>query len=164
MLLLALALSACGVATASAAPPSGLALPELTGHVVDNAGLLPPEAERGIAMRSAQLERETGHQFVVVTLPDLQGATIEAMGLALGNGWGIGRKAVDDGVLLIVAPKQRKVRIEVGCGLEAALTDAEARGIIDRDILPAFRRNDFVGGVQGGVEAVLREVGSGILP
>lgn len=108
--------------------------------------------------RSAALQKATGRQFVVVTLPSLQGRSIEQVGLALGNGWQIGRKGVDDGVLLIVAPTERKVRIEVGCGLEAALTDRESETIIQKTVLPRFRQGRMAQGIATGSDAILREI------
>ncbi len=106
----------------------------------------------------ADLEHRTRHQFVVVTVADLNGATIENYGMALGNHWGIGRKDVNDGVLLIVAPNEHKVRIEVGCGLETALTNGEAKTIIDRDLLPRFRVGDMADGIEAGSRAIIREI------
>ena len=111
--------------------------------MVDAANLLSPQDEVAIARKSATLEKATGHQFVVVTVNDLGGHSIEDYGVTLGRTWGIGRKGVDDGVLLIVAPNQRKVRIEVGYGLEKALRDDEAASIIRTAILPAFRAGDY---------------------
>ena len=92
-----------------------------------------------MSTRLAALEKDTGHQFVVVTVPSLTGHTIEDYGVTLLRTWGIGRKNINDGVLLIVAPRERKVRIEVGYGLEGALRDEEAKAVIDTAILPAFR-------------------------
>jgi len=135
-------------------------LPALTGRVVDNADLLAAKREALLASALAETERLTKHQFVVVTLPTLGGKPIERVGLALGNGWGIGRKGHNDGVLLIVAPNERKVRIEVGCGLEKTLTDDEAAAIIEQRILPRFRNGDFAGGILVGSAAIIREIGA----
>lgn len=143
------------LAPALAAPK----FPPLTGRVVDNAELLSPEAEARLTSELAELERTTGRQLVVATLPDLQGYEIEDYGYQLLRTWGIGRKAEDDGVILIVAPNQRKVRIEVGYGLEPVLTDALSRLIIERQILPAFRDGDFERGVVAGTEAIARQIG-----
>lgn len=137
-------------------------LPKLTGRVVDNADLLPPALEARLVRTLADVERRTRHQFVVVTLPSLGGRSIESLGLALGNGWGVGRKGHDDGVLLIVAPNERQVRIEVGRGLEKVLTDAEAATIIRAEIVPRFREGDMTGGITAGAAAIIREIdGSG---
>jgi uncharacterized protein len=137
----------------------GYDFPALTGRVVDRADILPTAAEARIVAKSDALERTTGHQFVVVTVATLGGHTIEEYSRALGNSWGVGRKGANDGVLLVVAPTERKVRIEVGKGLEATLTNAEAQWIIDTDILPAFRSGDFARGIDNGVDGVIRDVG-----
>lgn len=136
--------------------PAGYAFPALTGRVVDAAHLLSPAQQAALAGQSAALEKATGHQFVVVTVPDLGGHPIEAYGRALGNHWRIGRSHENDGVLLLVAPGERKVRIEVGYGLEKALTDPRAAEIIARDILPRFRAGDLPGGIAAGAAAITR--------
>lgn len=148
------------VADKAAAVAAVTRFPALTGRVVDTTALLPVATARRLAARSAALERRTGHQFVIVTVPALEGLDIAAYGRALGNHWGIGRKGHDDGVLLIVAPRDCQVRIEVGCGLEDVLTDAEAAQIIRRDVLPHFRRGDMKGGIVAGAGSILREIGS----
>jgi uncharacterized protein len=96
---------------------------------------------------------------VVVTVPSLQGLTIEQFGYQLGRHWGIGQKGKDNGVLLIVAPNERKVRIEVGYGLEGTLTDALASGIIQNAILPEFRTGRFENGILQGTDAILTVLG-----
>jgi uncharacterized membrane protein YgcG len=131
---------------------------EQPARVVDRAELLGRRAERDIAARSRLLEAATTDQMVVVTVPDLGGLTIEEFGLALGNRWGIGQAEYDNGVLLLVAPKERRVRIEVGCGLEEVLTDKRATAIIDK-MTPLLQRAQFERGVQLGareVETLLR--------
>ena len=147
-------------APAQSAAPAGYAFPALSGRVVDAANLLSPGDEAAIARKSAALEKATGHQFVVVTVTDLGRHSIEDFGVALGRTWGIGRKGVNDGVLLIVAPNQRKVRIEVGYGLEAALRDDEAASIIRSSILPAFKAGNYPRGIVAGADAILREIDS----
>jgi uncharacterized membrane protein YgcG len=131
---------------------------EQPARVVDRAQVLELEVERAIAARSRALEASTTDQMVVVTVPDLGGMTIEEFGLALGNRWGIGRADYDNGVLLLVAPRERRVRVEVGCGLEAVLTDARAAAIIDK-MTPLFRKGQFERGVElgfGELETLLR--------
>ncbi|MEG3181735.1 TPM domain-containing protein [Sphingomonas sp. LT1P40] len=140
------------------APAQAKQLPALTGRVVDNADLLSANREALLTWALAETERNTKHQFVVVTVPTLGGRAIEAFGLALGNHWGIGRKGYDDGVLLIVAPNERKVRIEVGCGLEKTLTNAEASVIIEKTILPRIRAGNMAGGILAGSAAIIREI------
>lgn len=153
--LAAAALAVCGVPSAAQAPGG---LPALTGRVVDNADLLSPDQEALLVRALETTERRTKHQFVVVTLPSLNGKPIEKVGLELGRGWRIGRKGHDDGVLLIVAPNERKVRIEVGYGLEKALTDEEAGAIIQQRILPRFRRGAMAAGIFDGSAAIIREI------
>ena len=129
-------------------------LPALTGRVVDLADLLPTAAEQRLTRRLASLESTTSDQFVVVTVPALDGEPIESLALRLGNGWGIGRKNLDNGVLLIVAPNDRKARIEVGCGLEGLLTDERAQQIMDTVLVPRFRDARYEEGVNAGVTAI----------
>lgn len=125
--------------------------PQLTGRVVDNANLLDAATEQNLTDKLAALEAETTDQLVVVTLPSLQGYAIEDFGFQLGRHWGIGQKDKNNGALLIVAPKERKVRIEVGYGLEGTLTDALTRIVIDKAILPEFKSGDYSGGIEAGV-------------
>ncbi|MBU1377422.1 MAG: TPM domain-containing protein [Alphaproteobacteria bacterium] len=133
--------------------------PPLTGRVVDDAQILSPAAEAKLTQELAALEQQTGHQLVVATLPDLQGYEIEDYGYQLLRTWGIGRKGQDDGAILIVAPSQRKVRIEVGYGLEPVLTDALSSFIIQRAILPAFKAGDMEKGVVDGTEQIIKQIG-----
>ena len=129
--------------------------PALTGRVVDDAGLLSGNVQQQLQQQLAQHEDETSNQVVVVTLPSLQGYAIDDYGYQLGRHWGIGQGERDNGVLLIVAPNEREVRIEVGYGLEGALTDAGSHAIIQDVILPPFRDNDYEAGIQQGVDAIL---------
>jgi uncharacterized protein len=145
---------------ALAEPP----IPALTGRVVDQAGILDRGTIDAITSQLAGYESSTGNQVVVVTLPDLKGYPIEDWGLALGRGWGIGQKGKNNGVLLIVAPKDRELRIEVGYGLEGNLPDATANTIIDSEIVPAFKRGDMQGGVRAGVNAILAALGGNYTP
>ncbi|WP_309092248.1 TPM domain-containing protein [Phenylobacterium sp.] len=132
--------------------------PPLTGRVVDNAQLLSPQTEQRLTDELAQLEASTGRQVVVATLPDLQGYEIEEYGYQLGRAWGIGSKARNDGALLIVAPSERKVRIEVGYGLEGVLTDALSSVIIQTVILPQFRQGNFEQGIVAGTDQLVRQL------
>lgn len=163
LLLFAAAAFAVGGGPSAAQAPRDL--PALTGRVVDNANLLAADREALLTWALAETERATKHQFVVVTLPSLGGEPIEQVGLALGIGWGIGRKGHDDGVLLIVAPNERRVRIEVGNGLVKTLTNAEADAIIQQRILPRFRNGNMAGGILMGSAAIIREIGTpGVTP
>jgi uncharacterized protein len=132
--------------------------PPLTGRVVDNANILSPAVEASLTEKLAGLETASGHQLVVVTLPTLQGLEIEDYGYQLGRAWQIGDKTRDDGALLIVAPNDRKVRIEVGYGLEGVMTDALSSVIIQSAILPKFRAGDMEGGVVAGTDALLQQL------
>jgi uncharacterized protein len=133
--------------------------PALGGRVVDGAHLLSGAARERIATRLAAHEQATGNQVVVVTLDSLQGYPIEDFGYQLGRHWGIGQKGRDNGVLLIVAPAERKVRIEVGYGLEGDLTDALSSHIVHDVVLPRFRRGDFEGGIEAGADAIVQVLG-----
>lgn len=129
--------------------------PELRGRVVDEANLLTPDKEAEISGMLQAHEDTTGNQVVVVTVQGLQGRSIEEFAVELGRHWGIGREDRDDGVLFLIAPNERQVRIEVGYGLEGLLTDARASVIIQNDIIPAFRSGDRVKGIMQGVEGIL---------
>ena len=139
-------------------------LPALTGRVVDRAELLDTQAEARLTSMLAGHEQATGEQVVVVTVPDLGGRSIEEFGLELGRTWGIGQKDEDNGALLIVARDDRKIRIEVGYGLEGRLTDAQSSVIINRIIAPAFQRGDFAAGITEGAEAIITVLGGDALP
>ena len=128
--------------------------PALTGRIVDEAGLLSAEDEAALTATLASLEGTSSDQLAIVTLKSLQGFTIEDFGYKLGRHWGIGQEGKDNGVLLIVAPNERKVRIEVGKRLEPIMTDAMSRIIIENAILPGFRRGDFAGGIRAGVRDI----------
>ena len=139
-----------------------LTFPPLTGRVVDQAELLSATDRMRLTESLARLEAKTQVQLVVVTLKSLQGTSIEDYGYQLGRRWGIGRKDSKDkdtGVLLIVAPQDRAVRIEVGYGLEGTLTDAATKVVIEGAILPLFRVGDFPGGIMRGVEAIVVRLG-----
>jgi len=148
----------CCVALALCLAPA-LAQPQfpiLTGRVVDDAGLLSPSQRMELESELKALEDKGSDQLVVVTLPSLQGYPIEDYGYRLGRHWGIGTGELDNGVLLIVAPNERKVRIEVGRGLEPILTDALSKVIIETSILPRFRAGDFPGGIMIGARDIGR--------
>jgi len=133
--------------------------PSLTGRVVDAAGILRTDTEAELNRQLEAHERATGQQIVVATVEDLGGLDIQDYGFQLGRQWGIGGKEHDTGVVLIVAPTQRKVGIEVGYGLEGELTDALSSNIIQTRILPEFRNGDFDAGVRAGVSAIIAVLG-----
>ena len=126
-------------------------LPQLTGRVVDHADLLSAATEQRIVGQAESLEAATTDQLVVVTVRSLDGEPIESLGLRLGNGWGIGQENLDNGVLLIVAPRERRVRIEVGCGLEGLLTDERAQQIVNAILVPHFAEARYEEGISTGV-------------
>jgi uncharacterized protein len=135
------------------------AFPELNGQrVIDDAHVLPPQTQAALTQKLADLEAKTTDQMVVVTVPSLQGDSIEDYGYKLGRKWGIGQKGTNNGVLFIVAPSEHKVRIEVGYGLEDVMTDALSSVILQEKVLPKFRGNDIPGGVNDGVDAVITQL------
>ncbi|WP_030132702.1 YgcG family protein [Pseudomonas sp. QTF5] len=136
-----------------------LKFPELTGRVVDNARMIEPAVREQLTQQLNAHEKTTGEQLVVVTLPDLQGTDIADFGYQLGRYWGIGQKDKNNGALLIVARDERKLRIEVGYGLEDRLTDAQSSVIIHQVITPAFKAGNFSKGISDGVAAMLVVLG-----
>jgi uncharacterized protein len=158
---LTLALSCAALAACAAkAPAAGSAdcspVPPLTGRVVDNANLISPAAETALTEELAKLEAGTTDQMVVVTLPSLGGRTVEETGLALGRCWGIGQKRFNNGVVVLVAPAEKKLRIEVGRGLEGLLTDPRAKKIIDDDMVPRFKAAQYDAGIEAGIANIDR--------
>ena len=132
---------------------------ELSGRVVDEAALLSAPQREALEKLLAAHERATGNQVVVVTINSLEGKNIEEFGYELGRKWGIGTKEKDNGVLFIIAPHERALRIEVGYGLEEILTDAKSKIIIERIILPYFRRNEMGEGIIQGAHALIASLG-----
>ena len=134
--------------------------PELSGRVVDDAHVLSPQVQADLTLKLARLEQSTSRQLVVVTLPSLQGHEIEDYGYQLLRHWGIGQKGLNNGALFIIAPAEHKVRIEVGYGLEATLTDAMSSVILQREVLPKFKSGDIAGGVTAGTDALIQQLGA----
>jgi uncharacterized protein len=149
-MLFALSSLALALGVALAAPK----FPALSGRIVDEANLLSAEDRRELERELQALEEKSSDQLVIYTARSLQGYEIEDFGYQLGRTWQLGQKGQDNGVVLIVAPNERKVRIEVGRGLEPQLTDAMSKLIIENAILPAFRRGDFVAGIKAGVRDI----------
>ena len=145
-------------AMAFALPAQAQEFPQLNGRVVDAADVLPPDVEARLAQKLEALETQSHRQLVVATLPSLQGYEISDYGYQLGRAWGIGSKDKNDGALLIVAPNERKVRIEIGYGLEGILTDGLSSLIIQQQIVPRFRDNDMPGGIEAGTDAIVRQL------
>ena len=130
--------------------------PALSGRVVDEAALMSRKQAHQLTQQLAAFEKRSGIQLVVVSVDNLDGETIEEYGYQLGRHWGIGQKGKNNGVLLLIAQDERKVRIEVGYGLEGALPDAIAANIIQTRILPAFKRGDMVAGVVAGSQSIMK--------
>jgi uncharacterized protein len=144
----------CFIAPATAAPN----FPALTGRVVDGANILSATTKDDLNQKLTALEQKTSRQLVVVTIPSLQGYEISDYGYQLGRAWGIGQAKLNNGILLIVAPTEHKVRVEVGYGLEPIVTDALSEVIIQTQILPKFRSGDFNGGVEAGADALIQQL------
>jgi uncharacterized protein len=132
--------------------------PALTGRVVDQAGLLSATTENQLTALLAQHEEATSNQVVVVTIESLKGEEIADFGYQLGRHWAIGQQGRDNGVLLIIAAKERKLRIEVGYGLEGSLTDALSKNIIETVITPRFKQGDMEGGIVAGGRAIVAAI------
>jgi uncharacterized protein len=140
------------------APAHAQTFPQLTGRVVDNANLLSPADEAALTQRLAALEQASSRQLVIATVQDLQDYPIEEFGYKLGRAWGLGQAKANNGAILLVAPKERKVRIEVGYGLEPILTDALSSLIIQNQILPRFKEGDYPGGINAGADAIAQQL------
>ncbi|HMI18705.1 MAG TPA: TPM domain-containing protein [Sphingomonas sp.] len=129
--------------------------PKFTNFVVDQADIIPAKMERQLDGKLADVQRRTRHQFAIATVSSLEGTPILEYSVQLARTWGVGRRHYDDGVLLLVAPVEHKVRIEVGYGLEATLTDARCAEIIRTLILPRFAQQDLAGGIAAGADAII---------
>ena len=135
-----------------------LDVPPLTGRVVDQARVLPQSTVESLTAQLAAHESQTSNQVAVLILPSLDGDSLEEFSHRVATTWKLGRKGTDNGVLLLVAIKERKVRIEVGYGLEGILTDIRSAQIIRHDIVPRFRAADLSGGVTAAVNAILKTI------
>lgn len=137
--------------------------PKLTGRVVDQADLLDPQQEAALTAKLAGLETRTKRQLVVATLSSLEGYEISDYGYRLGREWALGQDGKgeaekDNGAILIIAPNERRMRIEVGYGLEPILTDGLSSTIIRNDITPLFKAGDFAGGIHAGVDRIVTQL------
>ncbi|HTK34675.1 MAG TPA: TPM domain-containing protein [Caulobacteraceae bacterium] len=155
-----LALAGLALLAAAASPPACAAptFPPLTGRVVDQAHVLPAPVVADLDAKLATLQAKTSRQLVVVTVPSLQGYDIADYGYQLGRAWGLGQKGLNNGALLIVAPTEHKVRIEVGYGLEGVVTDALSSVILQTRVLPKFKAGDMPGGVVAGADALIEQL------
>jgi len=141
-----------------------LDVPPLRGRVNDYAGVMSQDQARSLESRLAQFEQETGHQVAVLTIPTLDGEDIEGFSIRVAENWKIGKKGFDNGVILVVAIKDRRVRLEVGYGLEGVLPDAIAKRITSEYIVPHFRSQDYGSGIVAGIDAVLKVIKKEPLP
>jgi uncharacterized protein len=141
-----------------------VAVPQLTGRVVDQTGTLSSGDMASLTQKLRDFENRKGSQIAVLIVPTTEPETIEQFSIRVADAWKIGRKKVDDGAILIVAKNDRHLRIEVGYGLEGALTDVTSRRIIDEVITPKFRTGDFAGGISDGVDRMMRVVDGEPLP
>ena len=141
-----------------------VAVPPLSGRVVDQTGTLAAGDIASLTQTLKDLETRKGSQIAVLIVPTTDGEAIEQFSLRVAEAWKIGRKKIDDGALLVIAKNDRRLRVEVGYGLEGALTDVTTKRIIDEDITPKFRAGDFAGGVSAGVSRMIRVVEGEKLP
>lgn len=141
-----------------------VAVPPLTGRVVDLTGTLSSDQAAALEQKLKAFEDRKGSQLAVLIVPTTQPETIEQYSLRVVEQWKLGRKKVDDGALLLIAKNDRKLRIEVGYGLEGALNDATSKRIIDEIITPKFRSGDFAGGISDGADRILKVIDGEPLP
>jgi uncharacterized protein len=146
------------------APARGLEVPPLRGRINDYAGVMSSDQVRALDSQLARFEQDTGHQIAVLTIPTLDGEDIEGFSIRVAENWKIGKKGFDNGVILLVAVKDRKLRLEVGYGLEGVLPDAIAKRITSDYIVPRFRAQDYAGGIIAGIDAVQKVIKSEPLP
>ena len=152
------------IAFIAAAPARAIDVPFLTGRVVDNAEILKADTRAKLTQDLKALEDRTTHQVAVLTVPTLAGESVEDFAVRVFEAWKLGQKGKDNGVLVVVVPQDRRMRIEVGYGLEGTLTDAQAARIIRERMTPAFKGGDYDGGVVEGVAAIVTVLGGGKLP
>lgn len=146
-----------------APPPESAAcagVPQMTlkGRVTDDAGILTAAEEARLSERLARYEQRTKHQMVIATTPGLNGTNVDNFGTCLGNRWEIGRKEHDDGILILVAPNERQLRIATGAGMEKTLTDDKALAVIHQ-ITSRFKQGDYAAGLSTGIEAIAAQTG-----
>ena len=138
-------------------------VPKLKTRILDQANLIDAASEQKINQLLAGHEKASSNQIIVVTLKHLQGYSIEQAGVEMGRAWGVGQKEQDNGIVLILAQAERKVRIEVGYGLEGVMTDAVSATIIQEYILPRFKTGDFSGGLLVGTQAIVAALGGEVI-
>jgi uncharacterized protein len=139
-------------------PLAALDVPPLRGHVNDYANMLSPSTLHSLEYLLTEFEKNESTQIVILTIPSLQGAVLEEFSIKVAEKWKIGQKKLDNGVIFLVSKNDRKMRIEVGYGLEGKLTDLLAGRIIDNDIKPFFKKGDYDAGISAGAHAIIRAV------
>ena len=142
----------------------GLEIPRLTGRVVDRAGILSRAEQHALSVQLERFAKQKGPQFAVLILPSLEGEVIEQFSIRVVDQWKLGNEKRDDGLLLLVALADRKIRIEVGQGLEGDIPDAYAARVIDNVMAPAFRQGNLAGGIQAGLAALVEKLGGKLEP
>jgi len=149
-----------------AVPPAGadVPVPPLKARVTDLTATLSQDQRAALEQKLAALEARKGSQIAVLMVPTVQPEAIEQYAIRVFDQWKLGRKNVDDGVLLLVAKNDRKLRIEVGYGLEGAIPDAIARRVIDEDIVPLFKQGNFAGGIEAGVARITKLIDGEPMP
>lgn len=160
--------TAIGLSLALLAPPTTttaqVAVPPLLGHVTDQTGTLTPAQQSSLEQTLSAFEAKKGSQLAVLLVPTTAPEEIEQFSLRVAEQWKLGRKKVDDGAILVVAKNDRAMRIEVGYGLEGALSDITSKRIISETITPRFKQGDYFGGIEAGVEQIIRVVDGEPLP
>jgi uncharacterized protein len=146
------------------AAAADIAVPPLTGRVVDQTGTLSSGDIASLTQTLKNLETRKGSQVAILIVPTTESETIEQYSIRVAEAWKIGRKKIDDGALLVIAKNDRKLRIEVGYGLEGALNDVTTKRIIDEVVTPKFRNGDFAGGISAGVDSIIRVIDGERLP
>ncbi|MGF7156431.1 TPM domain-containing protein [Novosphingobium gossypii] len=162
----ALLLAGCNMepsAEQTSAASSAAVIPR-AGLVTDAANIIPPRDMEAITAKLAALERATKHQVVVVTTPSLDGEDIATFTIRLAKAWGVGRAGHNDGVVLLVAPRERQLRITVGYGLEDTLTNEVCRRIIQQQMVPRFKAGDLPRGIADGVDAIVLHLMTEAMP
>jgi uncharacterized protein len=149
------------LAALGAVPAAALDVPYLTGPVTDTASMIPADRAAAIAAKIAAFRAETGNQITVLTVPSLEGDPVEDFSIRVSEAWKLGEKGKDNGVLFLISRDDRKMRIEVGYGLEPKLTDLETGRILAEIVVPAFKNGDFAGGVDKGVDAIITRLSGG---
>ena len=139
----------------ASSPARALEVPPLRGRVNDYAGMIPADRAQALEERLARFESESGHQIAVLTIPSLEGDSLEDFSIRVAENWKLGKKGFDNGAILLIARNDRRLRIEVGYGLEGVLPDAIANRIINEVITPRFRTGDYAGGIEAGIDSIM---------